>query len=177
MRWAEQNQLDKQNRLDGAGRTAVVVGCGLGADAEYVAGLGYDTTAFDVSPTAVRVARERFPGTQVHYATADLLDLPASWSRAFDLVVEVITVQALPPSLRERAIAAVADLVAEDGTLFVVSAIHDDAEPAPPWPLTRTEVASFADSGLQVVALDQVAVPGRPGEVRWQAVFRRPATP
>jgi len=25
-------------------------GCGLGADAEYLAGLGFTTTAFDVSP-------------------------------------------------------------------------------------------------------------------------------
>ena len=29
-------------RPDGAGRRAIVVGCGLGADAEHVAGLGFD---------------------------------------------------------------------------------------------------------------------------------------
>ena len=90
--------------LSGAGRRTIVVGCGLGADAEYVAGLGYDTVAFDVAETAVRVARQRHPGTTVRYVTADLLDLPAARVRAFDLVVEVITVQALPDPPRRTAI-------------------------------------------------------------------------
>src|SRR3954454_2185162 len=38
---------------DGAGLRAVVVGAGYGADAEHLASLGYDTTAFDISPSAV----------------------------------------------------------------------------------------------------------------------------
>jgi len=49
----------------GAGRTAVVIGRALGADAEFVAGLGFTTTAFDVSPTAIQLARERHPRTAV----------------------------------------------------------------------------------------------------------------
>ena len=35
--------------LAGAGQRAIVVGCALGADAEYVAALGFDTTGFDIS--------------------------------------------------------------------------------------------------------------------------------
>jgi 2-polyprenyl-3-methyl-5-hydroxy-6-metoxy-1,4-benzoquinol methylase len=43
-----------QNRgVDGRGRRALVVGCGLGQDAEYVAGHGFDAVAFDIAPTAV----------------------------------------------------------------------------------------------------------------------------
>ena len=34
--------------LDGNGWCAIVVGCGLGADAPYLADLGFDTTAFDL---------------------------------------------------------------------------------------------------------------------------------
>jgi SAM-dependent methyltransferase len=44
---------------DGRGRRALVVGSGLGDDAEHVAGQGFDTVAFDVSPTAIRAARAR----------------------------------------------------------------------------------------------------------------------
>ncbi|WP_255371789.1 methyltransferase domain-containing protein [Cellulosimicrobium sp. CUA-896] len=44
-----------------AGRSAVVVGCGLGADAEHLSRLGWATTAFDVSPSAVAAARARHP--------------------------------------------------------------------------------------------------------------------
>ena len=44
----------------------MVVGCGLGADAEYIASLGFDTTGFDttgfdISGTAIRLARQGFP--------------------------------------------------------------------------------------------------------------------
>ena len=48
--------------LDGHGLGALVVGCGFGADAEYLSSLGFDVTAFDVAPTAVRAAQERHPG-------------------------------------------------------------------------------------------------------------------
>lgn len=69
---------------------ALVVGCGLGADAEYIARLGFDTVAFDVAETAIRLARERFPESTVDYVVRDLLDPPAEWLRAFDLVAEII---------------------------------------------------------------------------------------
>ena len=77
--------------LDGAGRRALIVGCGLGEDAEFVATFGFDTVAFDVSASAIRAARRRFPGSAVDYVTADLLDPPAAWRYAFDLVVESMT--------------------------------------------------------------------------------------
>ena len=79
-----------------------MVGCGLGDDAEYVSRFGYDTVAFDISESAVRLAQERFPGSTVHYRAADLLAPPAEWRHAFDLVVEIMTVQALPEHLHRR---------------------------------------------------------------------------
>ncbi|NUS40854.1 MAG: methyltransferase domain-containing protein [Terrabacter sp.] len=62
--WAESHADGVTRR----GRRAVVVGCGLGADAEYLASLGFDTVAFDVAPTAVRVAQERHPDSAVDTA-------------------------------------------------------------------------------------------------------------
>src|SRR6266496_2801357 len=82
--------------LTGGGRRALVVGCGLGEDAEYIAGCGFRTVAFDVSATAIETARTRFPGSAVEYLVADVLDPPTQWREAFDLVVESFTVQALP---------------------------------------------------------------------------------
>lgn len=75
-----------------AGR-AVVVGCGLGADAEYLAVLDSETVAFDVSATAVDPSRQGWPASTVRYLAADLIAPPLEWREAFDLVVEVITVQ------------------------------------------------------------------------------------
>jgi SAM-dependent methyltransferase len=159
--------------VTGAGRTALVVGCGLGRDAEFVAGLGFATTAFDISETAVRVARERHRGTAVDYRVADLLDPPPEWRRAFDLVVESHNVQALPRRLRDRAIASVGTLVAPGGTLLVLAAqaAADDRE-GPPWPLTRAEVDAFATGGLTAVSVEEVARPDDPLALRWRAEFR-----
>ncbi|MFD1051327.1 class I SAM-dependent methyltransferase, partial [Kibdelosporangium lantanae] len=89
---------------EGTGRTAIVVGCGIGYDAEHLASLGYDTIAFDASPSAIRQARERFPDSKVHYLTGDLLNLPEAWRGAYDLVVEIRTVQSLPLPLRTDAL-------------------------------------------------------------------------
>lgn len=61
---------------NGGSPAAVVVGCGLGADAEHLARLGWSTTAFDLSPSAVAAARARHPDSPVRYAVADLRDLP-----------------------------------------------------------------------------------------------------
>ncbi|MCA2214934.1 class I SAM-dependent methyltransferase [Jidongwangia harbinensis] len=167
----------RRDGVAGAGRTALVVGCGLGRDAEFVAGLGFATTAFDISPTAVRVARERHRGTTVDYRVADLFDPPPSWRHGSDLVVESNTVQALPRSLRERAAAAVAALVAPGGTLLVLAAQATDVDQdGPPWPLTRAEVDLFATGGLTTVAVERLPRPGDALGWRWRAEFRATAS-
>ena len=148
--------------LPGEGRRAVVVGCGLGADAEHLARLGFATTGFDIAATAVRLARERHPDTTVDYRVADLLDLPTAWRRAFDLVVEIFTIQALPDPPRGAAIRAVADLVAPGGTLLAIAfraTEGEDAEAGPPFPLTREVMGSLAVDGLSVVRAEELAGP------------------
>jgi SAM-dependent methyltransferase len=162
--------------LDGRGRRALVVGCGLGDDAEHVVGLGFAIVAFDISPSAIRLARERFPDSAVEYVVADLLDAPREWRAAFDLVVESITVQALHVSVRPRAIAAIAGTVAPGGTLLVLSAAREPGDRAdgPPWPLTRAEVESFATGGVEPVRIEDLRRAGDPWGRRWRAEFTRP---
>ena len=106
---------------DGAGRRALVVGCGLGYDAEFLAGRGFAVTAFDLSPTAIAGAKRLYLDSRVTYLAADLLDLPAAWAGAFDLVVEAYTVQPLYGPVRERALAALPGPVAPGGSLLVIA--------------------------------------------------------
>jgi SAM-dependent methyltransferase len=170
--------VDWAGERPGEGKKTVVVGCGLGRDAEFFAGLGYATTAFDISATAVHTTRARFPDSVVEYAVADLFDPPSPWRQGFDLVVESLTVQSMPIALRARATAAVADLVAPGGTLVVSAAcrpdgLADEDVQGPPWPLTEAEVAAFATDGLTTVSIERKppAAPG--GYDRWIAEFRR----
>jgi SAM-dependent methyltransferase len=161
------NALLADHPLDGAGRTALVVGCGLGRDSEHVAGRGYATTAFDIAPTAIATTRRRFPASPVDYRVADLLAPPAEWHRAFDLVVESITVQSLPIHLHPAATTAVTDFVAPGGTLLVFAVARDEEVPeGPPWPLTADEVRAFATNGLRTVAIDRL-------DGFWRAEFTR----
>ena len=161
--------------LSGDGAPALVVGSGYGDDAEYISSRGFSTTAFDISPSAIRGALERFPATTVAYAAADLFSLPAAWRQAFSLVVEIFTVQALPIRLRPRATAAVADTVAPGGRLLVVARLREDGEPegeGPPWPLSQAELDLFGATGLRLEQRERIP---RPDGVTswWRAEFRR----
>jgi SAM-dependent methyltransferase len=161
--------------VDGGGRRALVVGSGLGDDAEHVASLGFDTVAFDVAPTAIATARGRFPDSAVRYLIADLLDPPADWREAFELVVESITVQSLPERLHAKAIANIAGTVAPGGTLLVLSGGREEGEPAdgPPWPLTRAEIDAFAGGGLRSVRVEDLRDAADPAFRRWRAEYER----
>ncbi|MEU8664043.1 class I SAM-dependent methyltransferase, partial [Actinoplanes philippinensis] len=160
----------------GEGRRALVVGCGPGRDAEYLAGLGYRVTAFDISATAIDLARERHPGTAVDYLVADLLDPPTGWRHAFHLVLESNNVQALPAAIRAAAIPTVGTFVAPGGTLIVLAAAStriDSDGAGPPWPLTRAEIEAFAGDGLHALSIDHVAAAGTTLPTRWKATFTR----
>ena len=81
LEWLETIEPDTHNK------SAVVVGCGLGDDAEELAQRGYNVTAFDVSATAVDWCRQRFPDSKVDYVVADLFNLSKDWH--FDFVLEM----------------------------------------------------------------------------------------
>ena len=164
----------------GGGRAALVVGCGLGEDAELCARAGFAVTAFDLSATAIAMCRELWPATRVRYLTADLLAPPREWLGAFELVVEIYTLQALPLELRERATRGLAELVAPGGRLLVVTIGRGDEGPGEelPWPLSRAELARFEDHGLVRASFHEVfetETPAGPPVPRWRAEFLRPA--
>jgi SAM-dependent methyltransferase len=160
-------------------RSALVVGAGYGRDAEYIAQLGYDTIAFDISPTAIDTAQRRHPDSAVRYVVADLLDPPPDWLAAFDLVVESLTVQALPEPPRGMAIRNVGRLVKPGGTLIVVSGAQTPANrtaQGPPWLLTRAEIEAFATAGLEIIKIEEIQDATEPEIHRWRAEFRGPTS-
>jgi SAM-dependent methyltransferase len=160
----------------GSGRRAVVVGCGLGEECEHVAQAGWDTLGFDVSPTAIDWCRRRWPDSQVEFQVADLFRPPPGWLRAFDLVVEVYTLQALPAEVRPQAARRMAELVAPGGTLLVITRGREPDEPADalPWPLVRDELDVFVEAGLEQVRFDDVPSLEHSGGRRFRIEYRAP---
>ncbi|HEX3725780.1 MAG TPA: class I SAM-dependent methyltransferase, partial [Pirellulales bacterium] len=139
------------------GRRALVIGCGLGDDAEELTDRGFAVTAFDVSAGAVAWCRRRFAMSRVNYCAADLLNLPAAWRQAFDFVLEIYTLQVLPNELRPTAIAQMADCVAPGGTLLIVARGRQPADDpgSMPWPLLREEVAELGSHGLWTASFEE----------------------
>jgi SAM-dependent methyltransferase len=158
------------------GPRAVVVGCGLGADAIAVASRGHRVTAFDIAPTAVRRARRAGRRSGVDWRVADVLDLPEDLRGAFDLVVEVHTVPWLPGVVRDAAMQGVGALAAPGGLVLVVTLLATGAEVGeaggPPWPQAPAELAAYRAAGLERVALEH-PTPDDTGVLEARITWRR----
>lgn len=160
---------------NGAGRKALKVGCGYGDDSEWLASLGFEVTAFDISPTAIAECHRRFPDSPVEYLVADLFDAPSEWHNAFDLVWESYTLQVLPPDLRQKAIRTLPPLIASDGYLIVVARGRDEDEPEGlmPWPLTRQELNGFVCAGMAEIVFDDYIDQEEPPVRRFRACMKQ----
>jgi len=170
----------KARGWDPSGQSALVVGCGLGDDAEQIAAWGFRTTAFDVAPTAIAMAKKRFPGSVVDYNVADLFappaEWPAKWVAAFDFVFECNTVQALPAEIRAKAIEKIAGFVKPAGRLLVIARAREESDPPGqlPWPLTRGEIDGFVRAGLQEESFEDINDMEPPWVRRFRVLYRRP---
>jgi SAM-dependent methyltransferase len=160
--------------VQGAGKKALVIGCGLGDDAEELAQRGFAVTAFDIADTAIAWCQQRFPDSRVTYVAADVVHPPVDWSHAFDFVLESYTLQVLPPEVRKQAIQQISSLLAPGGTLLVICRGREPEEDpgTMPWPLTVEDCALFEIHGLHLVRfedyLDQETPPRRRFRVQYQ---------
>lgn len=136
--------------------SALVIGCGLGDDAEALAKLGLSVTAFDISSHAINWCKKRFPDSNVNYVVADLFDLPSTWQNKFNLVYECRNIQALPLNVRSEIINSIANLVTQNGILLVINRLRDNNESidGPPWALSQQEFDQFKSFGLKEVQKD-----------------------
>lgn len=152
--WLTKNKV--QGKLQSKVLSAVVVGCGLGDDAEALAAAGFVVTAFDVSPSAIAWAQKRFPESLVNYTVADVFQLPSGWLAAFDLVFDFRTIQALPLSVRTEVIEQIAALARPGGTVLIATYVREPEAvvDGPPWPLSAQELAQFEACGLVVASTE-----------------------
>ena len=73
-------------------------------------------------------------------------------------MLEIYTIQPLPLEMRTRVVDAIADFVAEGGTLVVVTrGREDDVEPdILPWPMSRRDLSRFDENGLTQVSFTEM---------------------
>ena len=164
-----------ENNSRGEDRRALVIGCGLGDDAELLAARGFDVTAFDISAAAIDWSRRRYPHSKVDYVAADLLESPPEWREAFYFVVEVNTLQVLPSELRPAAISAMVNCVTPGGSLLVIARGREsnDDPGSMPWPLTGGDLELFAQSGLELISFEDFFDQEDPPVRRFRVQYRK----
>ncbi|WP_072682413.1 class I SAM-dependent methyltransferase [Arcobacter sp. LA11] len=124
---------------------AVVIGCGVGDDAEALSNFGYEVIGFDISQSAIELCENRYPNSKVTYLVADLFNYPDEWIENFDLVYECNTIQVLPGEYRIKARKAISKLLAPSGNLLVScrSRKTGEQEDNIPLPLDKEEIDKF----------------------------------
>ena len=172
------NLLDfwKLHPQEARNRSALIIGSGLGDDAEQLSAWGFQTTAFDISATAITATKKRFPVSKVQYVAADLLAPREAWGAHFDFVLESYTLQSLPPDLRAKAFTKIAEFLKPTGLLLVIARGRDPEEDPGqlPWRLTRQELAAFCRAGLQEASFEDYLDAHDPGVRKFRATYRRP---
>jgi SAM-dependent methyltransferase len=164
----------ERNEFSGCGK-ALKVGCGLGDDAQELARRGFETTAFDISASAIAWCRRRCPQSPVLYVVEDLFCAPTEWKAGFHFVLESYTLQVLPPNIRADAVRCIASFVAPGGTLLVVARGREpnESEGKMPWPLTKDELSLFKAGGLKEVFFEDYMDSEDPPVRRFRATYRR----
>lgn len=162
------------------GGRVCVVGCGLGHDAVELINRGYDVSAFDISPTAIEWARRLHPDHADRFFVADACDPPPRLRCRADLVVEINTLQSVPPKQRVSMAQCMANLLGPHGSLLVICLGRDADEPAPdadtpPHPISPPELTSLMQqAGLQLSGnLDEFDDDETPPKRRLRVAFRR----
>ncbi len=107
-------------------RRALDIGCGTGLFSERLTDLADTVTGVDVSTVAVDIARERTQQIpNLEFKQCNVLDLPARWDGAFDLVTVLDTLYYLPPPIDDELLKSLARrlsrLVSPDGIVLLAN--------------------------------------------------------
>ncbi|NVJ54034.1 MAG: class I SAM-dependent methyltransferase [Campylobacteraceae bacterium] len=139
--WLKEDKITKENK------TAIVIGCGVGDDAEALSEFGFEVIAFDISPTAIELCKKRFPNSKVNYTVEDLFDYPKDWFESFDVVYECNTIQVLPNLYRKKAREAMSNLIAKNGYILVSCRSRKEGTMLDviPMPLAKSEMDEFVN--------------------------------
>ena len=165
--------------VEHTGRRAIAIGCGVGDDAEALSEAGYEVIAFDISPEAIHLCKERYPDSRVNYLVTDLFDYPPQWTESFDLVYECNTIQVLPGKYRLKARDAMISLLAPQGYILVScrSRLKGKQEDDIPLPLDKEEIDGFIRCGLNEENFEAYDDTQDPPVPHFFASYKKPITP
>jgi SAM-dependent methyltransferase len=140
-------------------QSVLVVGCGIGGDAELLSTYFSKSTAFDISSSAIKWIKNRFPESKVNYFSADIFDEQAGFQEnaPYDFIFEAYTIQALPRELKVPAMEVLPKLLKTGGQLLVICDGRKNEEEgfSVPHPLSPDELQTLNNS-LQETSFEEL---------------------
>jgi len=174
VKWLEKNKNQLTSNLQD--KKAIVIGCGVGDDAEALSDYGYKVTAFDISPEAIKLCKKRYPNTKVDYLVADLFDYDKAWLENFDVVYECNTIQILPGEYRIQARIAMSNLLSKNAHILVSCRSREKNEKNDeiPLPLDYEEINKFVtDDKLKEISFKAYNDNQTPSIPHFFAVYKK----
>ena len=131
-----------------------IIGCGRGYDAIMFAKKGFDVTAVDFAPSAIRALQELVKQEMVDVNTVqkDIFSLVPEFQRSFDYVVEQTCFCAIHPNRRKEYEDLVKAILKPGGQLIGLWFPLDKQldEGGPPYGTTINEVKSIFNIGWKI---------------------------
>lgn len=165
------------------GHRVLEVGCGLGSNGEYLARLGFDVTAVDLSAVAVRKAEQRLKnkGLRAKVYQADFLE--GLREEPFEAVLDRATMHAFAEGPKRDVFARnLAAMVKPGGSLLLIELNEKPIRKppgAPPFPVTRQDMSRHFGHDFVVTEIGEEiihnAVRGPIPTTQWRLVKRETA--
>lgn len=155
------------------------IGCGTGTNARFLAESGYQVLAVDLSPTALRMARERNDVPGVTYALLDVFQDP--WPEGpFDAVVDRGCFHLFSePEKQREFVENVARVLRPGGCwLSLIGSTEGPPRDFGPPRRSATNIVAVVEPFLEIVLLRAGAFENvQSGPAAFQALFRRREQP
>jgi SAM-dependent methyltransferase len=131
---------------------------GRGHDAREFARRGFDVTAVDFSPSAVREMRRLSdPDAPMEILQHDMFKLPRALDGEFDYVLQYTCFCAIDPNRRDDYADLVARLLKPGGTYIDLAFPLDGRPGGPPFSVSETEIVSlFERRGFKMVSREKL---------------------
>lgn len=160
------------------------IGCGTGTNAIYLAQLGFDITAVDLSEVAVKRAKEKADAAavKIKFLQADVTALPAEVGAEFPFVFDRGTYHIVRSVNLQGLQSTLSKLVAPGGYLVVLAGnANEDSPPdkGPPRVKASEMCAELEGKAFDLVSLkaghfDGVRIDGEEfSPLSWTSIFRR----
>ena len=146
---------------------AIVLGCGRGYDAVFLAQQGFAVDGVDFAPSAIAAATQLAAATGVNaqFMQRDIFDLVPEYAQQFDYVIEHTCFCALAPELREGYVSLVYQLLKPEGQYIGLFFTHNRPG-GPPFGIQPTAIRDLFSPQFDIMALTPTphSVPARQGE-------------